>query len=128
MALTPIEESKSLSVSSPNEIVEFVERMYGDNSPTLKECFSMATDMTMYMTAIRDKSLVLGSMYVPGTINAIGKRALTGDVEAAKLLLEYMGIKVKATVVNNPTQVNVINVPTLKDIFEPAEVIDVQGE
>lgn len=88
----------------------------------LRECFQAAADFAAYMTAVRNKSMVLGSRYVPGTVKTIGEKAVQGDLEAAKILFDFLGFRVKTPVAQVTTAVQV-HVPTLKDIIE----IDEEG-
>lgn len=104
-------------------VEEFAERLvhHGLDVP-LAECFKAATDISAYMTAVRNKSMVLGSRYVPGTVKVLGEKACEGDIEAAKVLFDFLGLKVKTPVAQVTTAVQV-NVPTLKDIIQ----IDEEG-
>lgn len=107
----------------PESVEAFVERLVAcDADVSLQECFASAVDFAAYMTAVRNKSMILGSTYVPRTVRAIGAKAANGDLDAAKLLFDFLGLRVKTPVAQVNTQVNVA-VPTLRDIIE----IDEEG-
>lgn len=113
----------------PGEGVEaFAERMVcADKVFSVRDCFIAATELSAYLTAVRNKSMVLGSRYVPGTVKAAGAKALEGDIEAARFLFDFLGLRAKAPVTQVNTQVQV-NLPTLKDFITvdaDGEVIDV---
>lgn len=104
-------------------LVTFVERLVMDSdSISLPECFAAAADMTAYLTAVRNKSMIAGSRHVPKTVQTIGVKAAEGDLEAAKLLFDFLGLRVKAPVAQINTQVN-IQTPTLRDVI----TIDSEG-
>lgn len=99
-------------------VEDFVERMLtSGGSVSLQECFIQAANIADYMTAVRNKSMVLGSRYVANTVKAIGSKAAQGDTEAAKLLFDYLGLRAKTSVAQVNTAVQV-NIPTLRDIIE----------
>lgn len=106
------------SENAVTDVEQFVERMMTSGGKvSLKECFIQAADIAAYVTAVRNKSMVLGSRYVAGTVKAVGDKAVQGDLEAAKLLFDYLGLRVKTPVAQVNTAIQV-NVPTLKDIIE----------
>lgn len=113
------------------DVEAFAERMVSaDDVFSIRDCFIAATELSAYFTAIRNKSMVLGSRYVPGTVKAAGKKALNGDVEAAKFLFDFLGLRAKTPVTQVNTQVQV-NLPKLKDFITvdtDGEVIDVKEE
>lgn len=122
-APAPIEEVFTPAVPSPEAVEKFAERlMECELEVPLNECFQMAADFAAYMTAVRNKSMVLGSRYVPGAVKALGQKAVEGDIEAAKVLFDFLGFRVKTPVAQATTMVQV-NVPTLRDIIE----IDEEG-
>lgn len=100
------------------EVEDFVEQMMSSGRRvSLQECFRQASDIAAYMTAVRNKSMVLGSRYVANTVKAVGTMATEGDLEAARLLFDYLGLRVKTPIAQVNTAIQV-NVPTLKDIIE----------
>lgn len=112
----------ALAELEPELVVEdveaFAERLVSsDGMFSLRDCFLAATELSVYLTAVRNKSMVLASRYVPGMVRAVGEKAVNGDMEAARFLSDYLGLRVKAPVTQVATQVNV-NIPTLKDIIQ----------
>lgn len=121
-ALLPDVAPAGSEVVQPTQSVEaFAERLMREGLDVpLNECFQEALDHAAYMMAVRNKSMVLGSRYLPGTVQAIGEKAREGNLEAAKLLFEFLGLKTKAP----STQLNAefhMNVPTLRDVIEVDE-------
>ena len=99
----------------------FAERLVNSGgSVDLRECFAHATDLVAYMTAVRNKTMVQASRYVPAAVTNIGRKAAEGDLDAAKLLFDYLGLRVKQPLAQVATQVQ-INVPTLRDIIDVTE-------
>lgn len=121
--------AKVLQETKIESITEFAERLMrnAEDTPSLAECFVAATDVAAYITAVRDRGVVLGSRYVPGTIRAVGDKALSGDIEAAKFLFDFLGLRVKAPAAQVNTAVQ-INIPTLKDILPTAELVEAEAE
>jgi hypothetical protein len=120
---------KSKSVVSPKDarldITKFVEQLIvTDEVADLNDCFRAAVDTAAYLNAVRTKTMIQASRYVPGIIRTFGDKAMKGDMESAKLILGYVGFeeKDKPTHINN-TQVNV-TVPTLKDVL-PMTTVEV---
>lgn len=122
--------SAMLSVTDvvvPLDIVEFAERLVLDsNAVTLQECFAAAIDVSAYMTAVRNKCIVLGSKYVPKTIKSIGQKAGEGELDSAKFLFDFLGLRVKTPMAQVNTQVN-IRTPLLKDIISVDEEGNIIG-
>lgn len=105
-----------------NQPVEaFAERLMREGLEVpLSECFQEAVDHAAYMMAVRNKSMVLGSRYLPGTVQAIGEKAREGNLEAAKLLFEFLGLKSKTPSAQLNAAIH-MNVPTLRDVIEVDE-------
>lgn len=112
------------------DVEEFAERMVSaDEVFSIRDCFIAATELSAYLTAVRNKSMILGSRYVPGAVKAAGAKALGGDIEAARFLFDFLGLRTKVPVTQVNTQVQV-NLPKLKDFITvdtDGEVIDVEG-
>jgi len=116
------------TASAPlDDLVTFVEKLVETGGDVdLRECFLTAVDIAAYVKAVHEKTMVQASRYVPETIRAVGDKAVKGDLDAAKLLFDYLGLRVKQPLAQVATQVN-INVPTLKDIVEFGEDNVVDG-
>ncbi|MBT9132767.1 MAG: hypothetical protein DDT33_01296 [Firmicutes bacterium] len=123
----PVDTQELPLVEQEQEDIEvFVERLMGGgldgpagggvNIP-LAEVFQQATNFVSYMSAVQNKSIVLGSRYVPLAITAIGEKAGIGDLEAAKILFDYLGLRTEVPAAQVNTAVHV-NIPTLKDVIE----------
>ena len=110
------------------DVTAFAERMVSaDEVFNIRDCFVAAHELSAYLTAVRNKSMVLGSRYVPGTVKAAGAKALGGDIDAARFLFDFLGLRAKDPVTQVNTQVQV-NLPKLKDFItvdSDGEVIDV---
>ncbi len=123
----PVDTQELPLVEQEQEDIEvFVERLMGGgldgpagggvNIP-LAEVFQQATNFVSYMSAVQNKSIVLGSRYVPSAVTAIGEKAGIGDLEAAKILFDYLGLRTEVPAAQVNTAVHV-NIPTLKDVIE----------
>lgn len=128
--LTQTSVPASMSVMLPADVqdnsqalIAFAERLVtNSNSISLQECFAAAVDLPAYLTAVRNKSIIAGSKYVPKTVQVLGELATKGDLEAAKFLFDFLGLKSKAPAAQINTQVN-IQTPTLRDLI----TIDAEG-
>jgi len=114
-------EEVAIEVLAPvgsTDIVSFAETLVLNlGKVPLQTCFAAAADVGAYLTAVRNKTVVQASRYLPATIEAVGSKAAAGDLDAAKLLFDYLGLRVKTPLAQVNTQVNV-TVPTLKDIID----------
>lgn len=100
-----------------NDLTAFAERLILEGANiSLAECFAAAADLSAYLTAIRNKSMVLGSRYVPKAVQTLGLKAVEGDLDATKLLFDYLGLRVKTPIAQINTQVN-IQTPVLRDVI-----------
>jgi len=99
------------------DVTRFVEQLVASTDVMdLNECFRSAVDTASYLSAIRSKTMVQASRYVPGIIRTFGEKAASGDMESARMILDYVGFAEKDVPAQINTQVNV-SIPTLKDVL-----------
>ncbi len=96
----------------------------GTPTPDINSCMRAAVDVAEWMRIVRDKAVVQGSTYVPAVIKKQAKKAVEGDSNAARLLLEFLDMMPKKTGggVTVPIQIN-LSPQELEEI--KSEVIDV---
>ncbi|MGD9643961.1 MAG: hypothetical protein AB7V08_14675 [Elusimicrobiales bacterium] len=102
--------------------------MQAPDEVELRDCFRTAVDASVYLAVVRDKAAVLGSSYVPKAVRAVGEKAANGDVAAARLLFELVGIRDKVPAAQVTAELN-INVPRLRDIItidEEGRIVDAE--
>jgi len=94
-------------------VVKYVDEVYDQTkagAPTLSEVMRVVNDAEEFLRYFRDRTAIEASAkHIPATIAAMGREAKKGNVDAAKVLLEVVGLLGKAMknpTVNVATQIN----------------------
>jgi hypothetical protein len=93
------------------EILNFVNKLFQDSvveSVDPKDVALATTHTEEYLRIVRDRTAVQASLGLPGTIDAITEKAQKGDLDAAKLLLDIVGVIPKGnSSPQNAIQINI---------------------
>lgn len=90
-------------------MMELAVGLFENTAPAnFEELVFSIDDVDDFLSAVERVGRVYASRYVPGALKAIGRKASEGNVPAARLLCEIVGlIKRPTSTVNVATQVNV---------------------
>lgn len=94
-----------------SEILDFVNKLFQDSiveSVDPKDVALATAHTEEYLRIVRDRTAVQASLGLPGTIDAITEKAQKGDLDAAKLLLDIVGVIQKGN--NSPQNAIQINI------------------
>ncbi len=99
------------SGDAQKELDKFIDGLLLDQSRgerTMREVMVMATDAEEYMRAFRQRAPLVASTFFPEVLQAVADQAKQGDVQAARLLMDMLGLLSKSqSQINNAIQINV---------------------
>lgn len=112
-SVLPLRRQTPLAKEIADEMAELVEATVqsaetGAPSPDLYSCLRAAVDVSEWMRHVKEKTTVQSSLYVPKALKALGDKAAEGDVNAARLLFDYLNLMPKKGAgVTVATQINI---------------------
>lgn len=92
------------------DIVAFVNDLFRNksvNGVALRDVFMSVANMEEFLRLFHDRAVVQASLHVPDIIETLSKQAKTGDVDAAKVILDVAGMTSKGKGIQNAIQINI---------------------